>query len=196
MTRRIIKPQPDWLPEVTHAKSVSDTCPLMFPIGGLGQQCGHAIKRQYLPGQLLWVREKYWVVELPGCGVGNKYIVFDEEWKNQEPNPSSRSVAMADSHMRWGAHPSIHLPKKFARIWLRVKSVRVERVQDISEEDARAEGCKDKLTCLNPGTGSYAVERTSVEEFQTLWNEIHDPGAWERNDWVWAITFERTEKPE
>ena len=51
-------------------------------------------------------------------------------------------------------------------------SVKLERVQDITEEDARKEGVLNK------------------DEFQKLWEKIHKPGAWARNDWVWAVEFE------
>ena len=64
------------------------------------------------------------------------------------------------------------MPRWASRILLRVVSVKLERVQDITEEDARKEGVLNK------------------DEFQKLWEKIHKPGAWARNDWVWAVEFE------
>lgn len=75
--------------------------------------------------------------------------------------------------------PSIHMPRAGSRITLVVTDVRVQRAQDISEEDARDEGC--------PGES----EESAADEYAHLWNTINGPGAWDLNPWVWAITFRR-----
>ena len=73
---------------------------------------------------------------------------------------------------------SIHMPRWASRITLEVVGVLVQRVQDISEEDARAEGFASRA------------------EFAAYWDTIHGPGAWERNDWVWVFEYRRFEEGE
>ena len=96
-----------------------------------------------------------------------------------------------DGYLPWT--PSIHMPKALARIWLRVTDVRVQRIQDISEEDAFAEGCrpqfdKDVVEDVNGIPMNPHID--ARQDFQKLWNSIY-PDSWERNDWVGAYTFER-----
>ena len=82
-------------------------------------------------------------------------------------------------------------PRWASRLTLLVTDVRVQRVQEISEEDAIAEGVKGRLKqfARHPGQ-EPAGQWTAVEEFESLWEQTYGPGAWERNDWVWAIGFE------
>lgn len=104
-------------------------------------------------------------------------------------------------------HPSIHMPKEAARIFLRVNDVRAERLQEITDEDALAEGltgepydhpntdyhgCTD---CMNSG---WIVPPTV--EFAELWDSTIKKAdlplyGWDANPWVWVIEFERCEKP-
>jgi len=84
--------------------------------------------------------------------------------------------------------PSIHMPKAAARIWLKVKRVRVERLKDITEEDAVAEGCL-----------AQSIFPTARDYFAGLWNTTQGvvgkrvPENWASNPWVWVIDFERVE---
>jgi hypothetical protein len=146
------------------------------------------------PGDTLWVRETW--VEL-----------FD----HHRDYPNIRQCAYrADcgaegdrTRKEYGYKwkPSIHMPRKFARIFLTVKDVRVERVQDITWMDALKEGIED-----DPGkTGGtrwfkrYDIgEYTTVDpckSFMTLWNSINEKRGlgWETNPWVWVIEFELKE---
>ncbi len=99
--------------------------------------------------------------------------------------------------MKW--KPSIHMPRWASRITLEVTGVRVERLQDISEEDAIAEGVEvlwrgyDDAQDFyrNYHTGGYLF--TAKASYRTLWESINGPGSWERNDWVWVIEFKRIE---
>lgn len=135
---------------------------------------------RYQPGDLLWVREKHWTVELEGEGVGVPFFIFDDEFKGAFPEPAEKRFAGFDS--KFGPHPSIHMPKWAARIWLRVLSVRVERLQEISLEDARAEGTESGLPSVNP-----------IGNFSRLWNSLNAKRGygWEANPWVWVIEFEK-----
>ena len=77
------------------------------------------------------------------------------------------------------------MPRWASRITLRITAVRVERLQDISEDDARAEGWPGPVT----ETGFPIA--SPLAWFANVWTSINGPGAWEANPWVWAIAFER-----
>lgn len=109
-------------------------------------------------GDLLWVRETWGEY---GQSKDGPIYVYRADHDRSAP--------------RW--KPSIHMRKEVARIWLRVIQVKRERIQDITEEDAIAEGV------------------ASRDEFIALWESIHGAGSWERNDWVWVYAFVRTERP-
>ncbi len=85
-----------------------------------------------------------------------------------------------------------------ARTYLLIKDVKAERIQNISGEDAKAEGCTGCV--LGPAlSGAGCKDCQSwrpILWFKKLWNSIHGPGAWERDDWVYTYKFERCEKPE
>lgn len=81
--------------------------------------------------------------------------------------------------------PAIHMPKALARIWLEITSVRVERLQDISEADCRAEGAHGGHGSI-PG---YAYSATPLEHFEHIWTSTG--GDWAANPWVWVIDFKR-----
>ena len=83
------------------------------------------------------------------------------------------------------------MPKKVARLWLELTDVRAERVQDISEGDAQAEGVETpKFVYPDTPREAYSYR----EQFKLLWNSINGPDAWGRNDWVWVLTFKRIQK--
>lgn len=90
--------------------------------------------------------------------------------------------------------PSIHMPRWACRILLEITAVRVERLQDITEEQARAEGVTDG-GCNNCGNhepcGCDCPAPSSVDSFAYLWNEINGADAWDANPWVWVIEFRR-----
>lgn len=96
--------------------------------------------------------------------------------------------------MKW--HPSIHMPKEAARIWLKVTDVRVERLQEISAESALTEGA-DKYVHLNGKFDENAI----LTSFIGIWDSTIkksdlDRYGWNVNPWVWVIEFERCDKPE
>lgn len=93
-----------------------------------------------------------------------------------------------------GWRPSIFMPKWASRIWLRVTNVRVERLQDISEADAIAEGVD-----VNGPSGSHHFQRLAVGRYSNLWELIYGsngPNSWDANPWVFIYEFTRIEKPE
>ncbi len=123
------------------------------------------------PGDILYVRETW--KKAP-----NGYYYY-EDWQRND---------IADI-TKW--KPSIHMPKEAARIWLKVTNVRVERLQEITEVQAQAEGCNSGLL-----TGAC----TARGQFEDLWNSTVkksdiDRYGWDANPYVWVISFERCEKP-
>lgn len=93
---------------------------------------------------------------------------------------------------RW--RPSIHMPRVASRITLEIVSVRVERLQDISEEDAIAEGvtadCPGTPNGLHPPTKDCSLW-SARNSFAHLWDQINGKGSWALNPWVWVVTFKR-----
>ncbi len=81
--------------------------------------------------------------------------------------------------------PSIHMPRWASRLTLEITSVRVERLQDISEADAIAEGVRGNAS------GPYGCEGL-IEDYADLWESINGPGSWDANPWVWVVEFKRT----
>ena len=103
------------------------------------------------------------------------------------------------SPCRW--HPSIHMPKEAARIWLKVTDVRIERLQDVTEDGAKAEGVIDNRGFIHSPENEYDRIHTAREHFIKIWNSTIKKSylnryGWDANPWVWVIEFERCEKPE
>ncbi|MCH5340084.1 MAG: hypothetical protein J1E01_01325 [Acetatifactor sp.] len=101
-----------------------------------------------------------------------------------------------DQRIRW--RPSIHMPKEAARIFLRVTDIRVERLQDITEDGATKEGCINNIGFVHSPDNEYDGIHTAREQFITVWNStIPKKGlakyGWDANPWVWVIEFERVE---
>lgn len=106
--------------------------------------------------------------------------------------PYYLATEVAPETLRW--KPSIHMPRWASRITLRVTDVRVERLQDITEEDAKAEGVglvlADEMGPLKEAM-TRAVSKSRRAGFRLLWDSINGPGAWDANPWVWRVGFER-----
>nr|DAQ23254.1 MAG TPA: ASCH domain protein [Bacteriophage sp.] len=145
----------------------------------------------YQPGDILYVRETF---GYPISLNSDRQYVYraDEVAENGFKN---------DSHI-W--HPSIHMPKEAARIWLKVTDVRVERLQEITDEQAKREG----IQCDECPTGFTWKQETDVHNcyttpigaMQALWDSTIkksdlDRYGWDASPWVWVIEFERCEKP-
>jgi hypothetical protein len=108
--------------------------------------------------------------------------------------PAPKYTPGAFDGMLW--KPSIHMPRWASRITLEITDIRVQRIQEISEADAIAEGIRE--VAGKPGVfdgGGPAIGRTARHAFLRLWDSIYaaqDLG-WEVNPWVWAISFRRLE---
>ena len=125
------------------------------------------------PGDRLWVRET-WAHERDGTGcpddTGVLYRATDPGWDDE------------GTGLRW--RPSIYMPRWASRITLEITAVRVERLQSISEADARAEG-------VTPNAFEQTSDNWGGVLYRRLWEQINGPGSWHANPWVWAITFQR-----
>lgn len=144
----------------------------------------------YQPGDLLYVRET-WHRYTKRVGEGGK-CHLEERYGYKASIKNSE-----DADEPW--RPSIHMPKEAARIWLKVTDVRVERLRDITEDGAKDEGANWK-NGQNVGW-EEKMKRTATERFAENWDSTikksdRERYGWEANPWVWAIEFERCEKPE
>ena len=140
------------------------------------------MKQPFEAGDVLWVRETWG--RLTECDVFPPYEPHEE-----------RFIYRADrgdpDHFQAKWHPSIHMPKEAARIFLRVKDVRVERLQDMDEDAAIAEGIADSPA----GTDSPLLRFTELWDKTIRREDLREFG-YHANPWVWVIEFERCEKPE
>lgn len=142
------------------------------------------------PGDRLWVRET-WAC-LTGNGVRPVYRADGEPRQACEPHEFLGPI-------RWT--PSIHMPRWASRLLLDVVDVRVERVQEITEADARAEGMdprpgpSDPVDC-GSGHGYFEPAPLAVGMFEEAWDGIYGAGpyAWDKNPWVWRIEFRKVEQ--
>lgn len=182
------------------------------------------VKPPYQPGDTIYVWETWCWCPCWDCGMdtkehnccdetATKFFNHDkEEWGcyGYKASFEDNEYPSVDT---W--HPSIHMPKEATRIWLKVTDVRVERLQDITEEQTEAEGFEFTPPCLSqvsedsycdldgPCTSKIKYCDMSAGELfgKVLWNSTIkksdlDRYGWEANPWVWVIEFERCEKPE
>lgn len=186
VTRRVVKGQfPEWnfveLEENPYMAKV-DKNGEEYPsqVNGLwatfsdGLQGFPMVKTPYRPGDILYVRETFF--KYAGEYVYRASVAQPDLWDNM-----------------W--HPSIHMPREAARIFLRVTGVRVERLQDITHDEIAKEGILTKEPLGSPQrVNPYFA-------FKNVWNSTIKPAdrdvyRWDANPWVWVIAFERCEKPE
>ena len=151
----------------------------------------------YQPGDILYVRETWTNDKLIfGNGVGSiyRYKADGEEFLNA----NGEYVGVP-----W--RPSIHMPKEAARIFIKVTDVRVERLQDITEEQAQEEGAMKCLEVVRPDEENPVIYQDSqgyyVIGFKNIWNNTVkqsdlDRYGWNANPYVWVIEFENCDKPE
>lgn len=147
----------------------------------------------YVPGQLLWVRETW-----APCIVTPRQADIAYRADGEEPNSATAravdlaTVEDAETAMHYldkGAWvPAIFMPRWASRITLEVTAVRVERLQDISEDDACAEG----VGYTDPDPAA-TMNHTCTDAFAHVWDRINGKRAtWKSNPWVWVVSFRRT----
>ncbi len=168
-TRRVIMPQIEW-DEAIYQRRKSGTID-QFTFSEFIQRCFYGEV-----GDRLWVRETWKCEELEPYGEDGVRFRADGVFRGIE-NSREASQKWADANREGGKwRPSIFMPRWASRITLEVVNVRVERVQEISEEDAMAEGV------TSPGAKLH---------FRKLWDEINDKRGfgWDANPWVWVVEF-------
>ncbi|KKQ15901.1 MAG: hypothetical protein US34_C0024G0012 [Candidatus Nomurabacteria bacterium GW2011_GWC2_36_9] len=189
LTRRIVKPQPKE-PFIFDKNSNS-----IIESPGY---CVEPIECPYgQPGDVLWVREKF------ACTLGKyepettySYFADSFHWSFY-PNDDMKGETACQWHdealakeVKWKS-PRF-MPKSAARIWLQIEEIKVERLQDVTEKDAIAEGVTRFFTINwrfknynNPDDKSGFLQ--AITSFQSLWGKINGPESWEQNPWVWVV---------
>ncbi|HCF1489572.1 TPA: hypothetical protein NH848_002242 [Pseudomonas aeruginosa] len=214
VTRRVMKPQPTpckdgghhW-PCKVHQSMLHVERELQ---NGEGCWCGlaEAACPHGQPGDRLWVRETWTDVNMCGApalayradedirdlmeepGFLDDRGAFNYDDPRVKPYPFAYWYAELDQ-ARW--RPSIHMPRWASRILLEITAVRVERLQDISEEQALAEGVHGepcdhaRQACSDIGCWGD----TAKGAFGFLWEQLNGAGAWQANPWVWVVEFKR-----
>lgn len=187
-TRRVIKKIPKYFEVNENPVYIYDTEPSM---GKIYPPCQ--------PGDILYVRET-WHKYTKRIGKG-------ENCRLVECYGYKASIANSeDANEPW--KPSIHMPKEAARIWLKVTDVRLERLHDMTEDDALKEGAQG-TRCDHAGLGMFGCTdcmntgwlEPPIVEFMQIWDGTikksdFDHYCWAANPWVWVIEYERCENPE
>ncbi|MBH3202605.1 hypothetical protein I5N04_01895 [Serratia marcescens] len=185
-TRRVMKPQPEpcyrgghWWPSNAFKTMLHIEEQMQNGQGGWKGLAGDACPFGQV-GDQLWVRETF--------------RLFDEDKEcdcidfpcNCPPHGTPIYRASNDDiESKWT--PAIHMPRKDCRLLLEITAVRVERLNDISEEDARAEGVAPSQHIITPPEALYRVG------FLNLWQSIYGAENWSANPWVWVIEFKHVE---
>lgn len=167
-----------------------------------------------VPGDRLWVRETWAQVwdcpALPCCEASESFHEDHRRvaYRSTEPNALKDYACSFDcDHDEPGCapwKPSIHMPRRASRITLEVTGVRVERLQDITEADAKAEGVEPYTQphgCIHPDQrvpgpgfdGARLGDQPHRLPFADLWESINGADSWAANPWVWVVEFKRLE---
>lgn len=209
VTRQVVKPQPKM--QLAYISMGHHHGKWAYPPSNCMEQSGWDEKYRRIDGLTAEDNAMYWT---PPCHTGD-ILYVRETWEKV----GDRYFYRADDDCQWiekptGGysegwnflkwHPSIHMPKETARLFLRVTDVRVERLRDITEEQARAEGIQPVMVSVDP-EDTPDNERTWSEWLPALpgyiecWNRTIKESdllcySWEANPWVWVIEFERISK--
>lgn len=210
-TRRVVRQQPEY-PIII----ATDPHTNRYQVGEREPVTEAALLRECPYGQLgdrLWVRETWGVVSNDWDADGNL-----SDWVPDRPTTpisempfgkgyySGHAIYAADGSYEWAGdddgggeprsawHPSIHMPRAASRIMLEIVSVRVERLAEISESDARAEGCAAsgwQPSYSNPDNAGGDESMSAKDAFSDLWKSINGAGSWGATPFVWVVEFKR-----
>jgi hypothetical protein len=216
-TRRIIKPQP---PECVgkvfcehFEPTVIDRHGEMRPgaeiFGAYDEDGEWGAKCPYgQPGDRLWCKETHYrwgLWKKNGLSESGrqkwKFVPYNDEVLFPEAPPPSVFGNSVRECLGWFTRPSLFMDRKASRILLEIVSVRVERLQDISQADCIAEGIerlKSGRGWYDPTLGKGAVHfghylSTAKDAYATLWDDLNGTGSWDLNPWLWVVEFKRVE---
>lgn len=194
-TRRIVKPQPNTQGlKGVYADLYNKGPEWAFWLSDNRMTEPQTWKPDYQVGDRLWVQEQLRGDGQPGdrrvgiarYGADGEMVLPCTGCGNVWCNGSSDGCGLTRMDVVWQwsrpVMPSIHMPRWASRITLEVTGVRVERVQNMNRGDAMAEGCPFP---------NMAKGANPLHWYHDLWDSIHGPGAWERNDWVWVYDLKR-----
>lgn len=204
-TRRIVKPQPSYIIDTqcrAYEPALEDKHGEMYPgpevFGFYNEE--HGWKFPYgKPGDRLWVREPYYQKghwdPVPGIRTkqGRQKWRFVSQGDIRFDEPKDEPVRLGRHHhdpatVAWHKRLARFMPRTASRITLEIVSVRVERLQAITEAAAIAEGCADSQM-----VDGVPMWTSAVEAYAELWDSINGAGAWDANPWVWVVEFKRVE---
>jgi len=192
-TRRVVKPQPSRelmteyecirqsrLSARTDAEILSDC--LLCPYG--------------IPGDRLWCRETFAIV--PRTAYARSEGVQQMLRPDDDHDAAIYRAGWDRSNGGFRWRPSIHMPRWASRILLEIVSVRVERLQDISEDDARAEGIaySERFEGYCTGEAEHFNSHDPRQSYFSLWEAINGAGSVAANPWVWVVEFKRIDVAE
>lgn len=186
------------------ADDIDDVRRLIVSPGRHPSQC---VVLPYRVGELRYIREPHYLYgrwQRDGhtkTGKAKYRFVADRSKGACYPNNPPPRVCTRKRAVGWFRRPGMFMFEWAARSIVEIVEVRIERVQEISEADAIAEGVEAIAKTTDQSRQFYKsyrlsgdstfCEQTARDSFMTLWESIHGPGAWERNDWVWAVTMRR-----
>lgn len=182
-TRRLVKFGKE-LPNCATVPLSTYECGSVFHFWGYGEKsCPYGA-----PGDILWVRET-WQQEAEFIEASSNSASWDCDWWESTGSFVYRADGTelpteSEAFGKW--KPGIHMPKTACRLFLKIKSIRVERLQQISRGDAMDEGCPFANMADGPNP---------VDWFSDLWESINGVDSWGQNPWVWVVEFERAERP-
>ncbi|WP_336479289.1 hypothetical protein [Escherichia coli] len=201
-TRRIVQPQP----ELTKGSGFSWKG-AVFGSGSDDRETNRNFAHVKCPfgavGDRIWVRETWWQAG-QSCArypdddeygwYGSRRVLYAADGNPpNEPNDhypkglgGGKFSAAKPNHL-WRKRPSIHMPRWASRFLLEITDVRVERLNDISECDAKAEGVSPAAYAITPPEAAYRVG------FGDIWRGIYGEESWAANPWVWVVEFKRIE---
>jgi len=184
MTRRALKPHPPSQTESIGTYHHPDPRPHFWAYGD-GGLLDWAVPCPYgQPGDRLWVREAWQHANHPLGPYQRGTPVYYRADYLDDPHGPDGERSSEGGYRTW--RPSIHMPRSACRLVLEITAVRVERLQDISETDALAEGIEEwALGALSP----EGRQADPTEQFRWLWGSINGPGSWYANPWVWVVKF-------
>jgi len=153
-----------------------------------------------VPGDRLWVRETWRHTgdsledsrAITECAMSGSAVDWRATYIGEcmkEIGCTYEEAVSLDNNETW--RPSIHMPRWASRITLEITDVRVERLQEISQADAIAEGAPPSHPSIDVVSREFGYEDFSRSWYAQLWEHINGPGSWDANPWVWCVSFRR-----